>query len=362
MKPGAGAFKPGAGALKGPVLVTGAGGFIGGRVVELLHQAEVPVRAGVHRWSSAARIGRLPVEIVACDVMDREQVGSVTRGVRSVVHCARGDRDVNVEGTRNLLEASLAAGVERAVHLSTIAVYGDATGEVDESTPLQPYDNEYATSKLESEAVCREYAERGLPVTVLRPTIVYGPFSEGWTVEFAERLRSGRWLLPDAYTSGICNLLYVDDLVRAIFLALEREEAVAGAFNINGPDRVTWGGYFRALNAALGLGELRAEGATTSRLSAAAMMPVRKTAKLLLARFEEPILALYKRYGVVKKAMKAAEGLIRQTPTTGEFELYSQDVHFSNARAGRVLGYTPVFDMGEGVRLSAAWLRHHRYV
>lgn len=347
--------------MKGPVLVTGAGGFIGGRVVELLHQAEVPVRAGVRRWSSAARIGRLPVEIVRCDVMDGPRLREVMAGMRSVVHCAGGDRDVNVDGTRNVLEAALTAGVERVVHLSTVAVYGDATGEVDESTPSQPYENEYARSKLESEAACREYAERGLAVTVLRPTIVYGPFSEAWTVEFAERLQSGRWLLPDAYTSGICNLLYVDDLVRAIFLALEREEAVGGAFNINGPDRVSWSEYFRALNEALGLGELRAESPATSRLSAVAMMPVRKTAKFLLARFQEPILHLYKRYEPVKKAMKAAEGLIRKTPTTGEFRLYSQDVHFSNAHARRVLGYVPAFDMQEGIRLSVAWLRHHRY-
>lgn len=348
--------------MRGPVLVTGAGGFIGGRTVELLHRAGVPVRAGVRRWANAARVGRLPVDILLCDVMDASQLEEAVAGAAAVVHCARGGPEVNVEGTRGVLETSLGAGVRRVVHLSTIAVYGDATGLVDETTPIRPYDNSYATSKLESEAVCREYLDRGLSVTVLRPTIVYGPFSRNWTVEIAVRLTSGRWMLPETYTGGTCNLLYVDDLVRAIFLALWRAEAVEGPVNINGPDRVTWGEYFRALNEALGLGELRAESAARSKLSAAAMMPVRRTAKLLLARFEPVILALYKRYAPLKKAMRAAEGLIRRTPTTDEFRLYSQDLYVSNDRAEAALGYTPRFEMEEGIRLSVAWLRHHRYV
>src|ERR1043166_1234625 len=114
-----------------PILVPGAGGFIGGRVVEMLQGLlGIPVRASVRRWTSAARIGRLPVEIVLCDIADADQVRRAMDGVRGVVHCAYGDPAVFVEGTRTVLQAALEAGVDRVVHLSTMEVYGDVEGVV----------------------------------------------------------------------------------------------------------------------------------------------------------------------------------------------------------------------------------------
>src|SRR5829696_7481935 len=109
------------------ILVTGAGGFIGARAVEVLHEARIgQVKAGLRRWSSGARVGRLPVELVQCDIRDAEQVRQALRGVTDVVHCAVSgtDRDTIVEGTRVLLQGALDAGVRKVVHLSTIDVYG----------------------------------------------------------------------------------------------------------------------------------------------------------------------------------------------------------------------------------------------
>ena len=103
------------------VLVTGAAGFIGGRVVETLClSGSANVRAGIRRWSSAARIARFPVEIVLCDIMDEEQVAQAMAGATSVIHCAKAsNRDVIIQGTNNLLDAALRLDVERFVHLST---------------------------------------------------------------------------------------------------------------------------------------------------------------------------------------------------------------------------------------------------
>lgn len=119
------------------VLVTGAGGFIGGRVVEALFQTPglEPVPS-LRRWSTAARIGRLPLDPVQCDLLAPDQVRAAVDGVEAVVHCAVGDRAATVQGTRNLLEAALEAGVRRVVHLSTIDVYGRAEGTVTEASPL----------------------------------------------------------------------------------------------------------------------------------------------------------------------------------------------------------------------------------
>lgn len=349
-------------ARRGPerVLVTGAGGFIGGRVVEVLHQAGLAgVRPSVRRWASAPRIGRLPVEIVQCDVIEPDQVDAAVAGVEGIVHCATGDREVIVDGTRNLLEAALRHRVRRVVYLSSVAVYGEVSGQAPEESPLAGTGSEYADSKIEAERLCREYAGRGLPVTILRPTIVYGPFSDSWTTEFAGRLRSGSWLLSEEDCDGTCNLLYVDDLVAAILLALGNEGAAGEAFNVNGPDRPTWNEYFRALNEAMGLPPFSPATRSVSRASGYAMAPLRRLAKFLLRNFSGAIMALYKRYDLVKRAMRGVESAIRKTPTTAEFRLYAREVSFPTAKAERRLGYRPAFDMQTGVSRSAGWLRHH---
>jgi uncharacterized protein YbjT (DUF2867 family) len=77
------------------ILVTGASGFIGGRVVEVLHGLDqVTVRAGIRRWSAAARVGRLPVELVRCDITQPGDVAVALKGVTHIVHCAVGNHTV----------------------------------------------------------------------------------------------------------------------------------------------------------------------------------------------------------------------------------------------------------------------------
>ena len=168
-------------------------------------------------------------------------------------------------------------------------------------------------------------------------------------------------MLPAVDCQGTCNLLYVDDLVAAIRLALRHPSAAGETFIVNGPDTVTWQEYFVALNRVTGLPPLRGRGRLTSRLAATAMMPVRNTAKLLLERFREPILTLYKRNALVRRAMRRAESTIRQTPTVNEFALYRRRVRFSSDKAARVLGFRPQVGMATGLDLVGGWLKHHRY-
>jgi len=344
------------------VVITGAGGFIGGRMVEaFLDSGRWTVRAVVRRWSTAARIGRFDVDIGRADVTDAAAMGEILKGASAAVHCARGAPDVNVRGTRALLEAALAAGVKRVVHLSTVAVYGDAEGEITEAHVLEPGASPYGSSKLEAEGVCAEFGERGLEIVILRPTIVYGPFSDLWTIEFAERLRGGPWMLPEEVSSGWCNLVYVDDVVRAAMIALKRAGVAGQAFNINGPERVTWWQYFQALNDAMGLPPLVARPLAASRASALLMQPVRQVAKAALKRFQKPIMALYQRSDAMKRIMKGAESVIRKTPSTGEFKMYSKRVWYDGRRAAEQLGYEAATDMRRGVALSAQWLRHHGF-
>lgn len=353
------------GSALGRVLVTGSGGFLGGRVCEVLCSQGVDVRAGLRRWGSAARVGRTTADLVLCDLMRPESIDAALDGVDRIVHCAVGARTVTVEGTRNLLAAAERAGIERIVHISTIDVYGDATaapGDVVESVPFGRTGRDYGDSKIEAEEVCWSFIEKGLPVSILRPTLIHGPFSESWTIEWAMRLQARPWLLSAEDCQGVCNLVYVDDVVQAVQLALSTAAAVGEAFNVNGPERPTWQAYFEALNRALDLPPLVTQSRATSHLSASAMMPVRSFAKFLLAHFEAPIMALYQRSSLAKQVMQFAERTIKKTPTSGEFDLLTRAATFSTEKAQRLLDYAPRVDMQAGIASSVAWLEHHGYV
>ena len=345
------------------ILVTGAGGFIGGRVVEVLAQCPgIEVVPALRRWSTAARIGRYPVNPVLCDLLDPTQVVEAVQGVDVVIHCAVGARDATVVGTSNLLKAAHAAGVRRVIHLSTVDVYGRAEGRVPESTPVALTGRAYGDAKIEAEEVCRAWMDKGLEVVVLRPTIVHGPFSDSWTLEFGTRLAGGSWQLPAEACQGTCNLVYVDDLVRAILLAIEAPGAAGRAFNVNGPDRPTWQAYVEALNDALGRPPLSTPHSRASRIKTTVVEPFRRVVKAAFNRFQGPVLALYKRSRVARTLMKGVEKVLRSVPSPAEYDLYGRVVDFPTNEAERVLGYRPRVGLDEGVRLSAAWLMHEGVV
>lgn len=344
---------------KETILVTGAGGFIGGWLVETPYlSGSADVRAGIRRWSSAARLGRFSLEVVFCDVMDTEQITQAMAGATSVIHCAVGGRDVIIEGTRNMLDVALRLGVERFVHLSTTEVYGNVSGKIDETFPYQHTGNQYADSKIEAEKLCWEFYENGLPVTVIRPTIVYGPFSKDWTVLLAERLLSDKWGLFKGYGEGICNLVYIDDLVSGILLAASHESAVGEAFNINGPEMITWNQYSQKFNAALGLPELNTVEPASSKLRSAIMEPIRSSARYILDHFGDSVRRISARSRAAKELMKSFEKSIRTTPSLAELSLYNRDALYLTTKAQDMLGYGPRFDVDSGLEMTVRWLNH----
>src|SRR4051812_5654936 len=237
------------------VLVTGATGFIGGRLVEHLIRAEgANVRALVRNFARAPRLARFPVEMVAGDLLSPDALDRAVAGCDVVFHCAYGNggdesarKNVTVRGTELLLEAALRHHVRRFVHTSTFSVYGDPpSGDLTEDAPRKYTGATYGDSKIDAEKLALGYCAKGLSVSVVQPTIVYGPFGSTWTSKPIEQLSTGRVILVNG-SSGTCNAVYVDDVVAAMLRAAVVDAAHNQAFLISGSDSLTWSAFFDRL-------------------------------------------------------------------------------------------------------------------
>jgi nucleoside-diphosphate-sugar epimerase len=249
------------------VLLTGATGFIGCRVAEILALRDgYQVRAIVHNPGNASRLARLPVELIQGNLDDETVLRDLVAGCDAVVHCAIGTAwgqrqeifKVTVDGTRKLGEAALAAGVKRFVHLSTISVYGDdqaMTGVIDETTPVKPAPgSEYGESKAAAERAIQDLARKGLPAVIFRPARVFGPFSRIFIERPIAAMAEGRFRwLGDPHVPA--DVVYVDSVVHGIVLALNAPaDRVAGeTFAISDGNPVTWYDFYRYFAEALGL-------------------------------------------------------------------------------------------------------------
>jgi len=242
-------------------LVTGGTGFIGGRLVEtLVLQHGVKVRAYVRDLRKSIRLARFNVELIPGELTDADALKRAAQGCDYVFHCAFGatgsarqQRDATVAGTRAVIDAAGHANVKRLVHLSTLSVYGDLTGAaLDENAPRRKTGDLYGDTKLEAEElVLTAHRERKLPVAVIQPTVVYGPFGGWWTNGQIERLRKGRFALPNG-GDGVCNPVYVDDVVQSMLRAATSPAAVGEVFLVSGPSAVTWREYFAAIEQMIG--------------------------------------------------------------------------------------------------------------
>ena len=230
--------------MSAPVLVTGATGFLGHTLCPYLVERGYQLRAFVRPSSSWGFLRPLGVELAWGDVREATAVRAATAGCRAVVHAAGkfrfwGRREdffsVNLEGTRNALEAAHRAGVEKFIYISTIAVIGvPRTGvTIDEGYPPSPRDD-YQRSKLEAERLTLRYHRaHNLPALALRPGAFYGPgghyaFNR---LFFADPLKG----LPMQVHGGrhVSFPTYVRDVAQGVDLALRRGRP-GEIYNISG--------------------------------------------------------------------------------------------------------------------------------
>jgi dihydroflavonol-4-reductase len=215
-------------------LVTGATGFLGTNLVHQLVDRGWEVRAMGLPGSTVKYIEKLPVKIIFGDITKREDLDPAVKGMEVVFHVA-GDtsfwkkrytrqREINVSGAVNVAEASLAAGVRRLVHTSTVDALGYNPGGIaDETWGIYNYGGmgyNYGDTKREGERRVREFNTRGLEVVVIYPGSMVGPYD--YTLQFGRLyfdLRDGR--VPGCPPGGV-GFGHVAEVARAQIAAAEK--------------------------------------------------------------------------------------------------------------------------------------------
>jgi 2-alkyl-3-oxoalkanoate reductase len=245
------------------VLVTGAGGFLGRRLVQRLVDQGTPVRALVRRQPAGSPAPG--VSYVVGDLGDPEVVrNALCGGVDTVFHVGAtmrgGKADFErgtVWGTRNVVDAALAAGVRRLVHVSSLGILDYASlrdgAVVDEAAALEPRPDErgfYAWAKLAAERTVRDAArDRGLPALVVRPGQIVGPGSE--RVPPYGTIALGPLWVVVGWGSVRLPLVHVEDVVSALLAAAERPVLDGRVLHLVSPAVVTQRAYLRAVRSHL---------------------------------------------------------------------------------------------------------------
>ena len=244
------------------ILITGANGYTGYWFSRILVDKGERLRAMYYPPDGRPDLDHPNIELVPGDVRDRDEVDRAMVGIETVYHLAALYRptnvpptaffEVNVEGTRNMVESAAQAGVRKFVHCSTIGVHGTVGRQaVNEDAPIAP-DDYYQTSKWEGEKLALEIAPKlGLPLTVIRPAGIYGP-RERRFLKIAQLIKKRRFIM---FGSGetFYHFVHVRDLCDAFMLAAKSEGSVGRAYIIGDAHAVSVGRFVNALADALGV-------------------------------------------------------------------------------------------------------------
>lgn len=325
-------------------LVTGATGFIGSHVAKRLAREGYRVRCLVRTSSDISGLEKLDLELVSGDLTSPRSLAAAARGCRFVVHCGALVSDwattseikqVNVLGTRNVLEASVIASVERFLHFSTTDVYGyPGRRGTDETHARGAFANWYAEAKRAAEAEVRgAERRRALRAVILRPATVYGPGSKDVVGEMARAIRAGQMLLVDR-GRAIAGLTYVENVVDAAVLALNNDSAVGEAFNLTDGLDITWRRFLGDLAAGIGCRQPRWS------LPYAVAYPV--------------AFSLEHGYRILRRTARLTT---RPLLSRQAVHVLGRDQDFSNRKARERLGWEPRVSYQSGLQATLTWLR-----
>jgi nucleoside-diphosphate-sugar epimerase len=325
------------------ILVTGGTGFTGkALVLRLLEVGHEVVALDYKEGLKTQEIREAGAEVVLGSVTDREVVRRAMKGVELVHHLAAAFREmnvpdsyyheVNVGGTRNILEAALEAGARKLIYCSTCGVHGNVDHPpADEDAPIQPADY-YQRTKYEAEPLVRQFCERGLPTVILRPAAIYGPGDPERFGLIFRRVSRGKFPM---FGNGRTHYhpLYIDHLVDAHVLAMAEGKGVGEA-------------YLIADERYLEIEDL-----------------VRRVARALDVEVKiphYPVTPVVIAGHLCEKICKPFG--INPPIFPRRVDWYRQNRAFKIDKAKRDLGYRPTVDIDEGLRRTAEWYRSEGYL
>lgn len=326
-----------------PVLVTGASGFLGGRLAEMLISEGEQVTVLARSTSDLSHLSAMPpgrLRIVQGDLTDYESLLNAVRGVTRIFHCAATSTDwapmavylnSNVRGTEMLLTAAMKERqLQRFVHVSTTDVYGYPVVPCPETGEVRDMGLPYNQTKIQAEAAVWRAWRDGLPVTVVRPATIYGPRGKAFVTDIAELLQH-RQMVRIGGGQATGGFLYVDNAVAALIAAAQSAEAEGQVYNLADGTGATWNTYVAALADGLG--------------------------------YRPPWIDLP--YGLAMTIAGAMEGpyrWIKTLPgrpmlTRHAVFLLARDQEFPNGKARAELGFVSRISFEEGIARSVAWLK-----
>ncbi|MFW9927316.1 MAG: NAD-dependent epimerase/dehydratase family protein [Candidatus Thorarchaeota archaeon] len=318
------------------ILVTGATGFLGGRVLSRLLEDEHKVIALVRSTSNNEGLPK-NIEIKEADLFDISSLEKVVQGVDAVFHFAAyfnfypSDEElmfkVNIEGTRNLMNACVGTGVERFIYCSTAETMGAIRfPPANEDTELRP-DYSYGESKILAEQAIRDItADTGLAHIILRPTGVMGEGDLYVMFEIAQELYNGKVFALPNNLSARFMYTHIDDVVSGFICALTSKAALNNTIILCPDEALSWGELLDIFTTELGVG-----------------LPRLRVPKFL-AKFGMAILSPFKN----RKKMTFF------WHTKSIDMIYANRV-YSNEKAKKQLGWSPKVTMAEGFQRATKW-------
>jgi len=319
------------------VVITGGTGFIGSRLaLHCLQRGDAVTILGQVN-TEAERANRDLLEerkarVILASVTDTDAVSSSLTGADTVIHLAAAQHemnipdqrfwDVNVNGTKNVAEASANAGVAHFLHGSTIGVYDVESGVIDESSPCGP-DNIYGRTKLEGERVALSYADR-MHLVVVRIPEVYGPGDMRLLKLF--RVIQKKKFFMIGRGENLHDLIFVGDLIEGFLGVLGTPDAKGEVFQFSGPGAITTNEMVATIAAQLG-----------------APPP----------KIRVPFLPIWVIAFVLERLLRPLG--IQPPLHTRRMDFFKKSFQLSHAKASSVFGFDPKTSFAEGARLTGLW-------
>lgn len=364
------------------ILVTGGTGFIGSRLAERLYLDEkADVRVMVHSWPKAAWVSRLGVELTKTDITNYDEVEKAVEGCEIVFHCVGvgGTREqsmkINVEGTRNVLKACQKHKVQRIVYLSSVVVHGDKIFDgMDENTPFESYGDAYADAKIEAEKIFWQLIkEYDLAGSVVRPTYVWGPLSQYYSIDYVQQMKKNTFYLVDKGEHD-CNAVYVDNVVDLTLLCAHHPNAVGEAFIATDGEQMKWKEFFAYYASMLNLTIANFKSIPTRDGNDRKILKYIKvnlqkiivpiTLKNDKLETQNPLLAKWLCKAprkLLKIPLKKIQKIMPEMDTV-EMSFYASDGFISIRKSNEILAYKPRITVNEGMKLTEIWMKDQNFI